>query len=111
MALIDQTPDVTQRKHIRAAGRVNSRVALTVEWQEGGRTLQTTGYTVDVSSGGCMAIVEQGFPVGQKMRLVNTANGHSAEATVIWRGHEGRKGWEMGLELASGAGDFWGVEF
>jgi hypothetical protein len=58
LALIHQTPEMVQRKH----SRVDSRVALTVEWEEQGKTLQTTGYTVDVSSGGCMAIIGQDFP-------------------------------------------------
>ncbi len=58
-----------------------------------------------------MAIVAQGFPVGQKMVVKNELNGMSAEATLIWRGHEGPKGWELGLELANAGADFWGVEF
>jgi hypothetical protein len=45
------------------------------------------------------------------MRVQNELNGKSAEATLIWRGHEGPKGWELGLELGEGAGDFWGVAF
>jgi hypothetical protein len=58
-----------------------------------------------------MAIVEQGLPVGQKLRVVNGVNGKTAEGTLIWRGHEGRNGWEVGLELAGTDGDFWGMEF
>ena len=108
---IDQMTNEPGRKHIRAAGRVNSRVPLTAEWQADGKTLQTSGYTVDVSAHGCMAILEQELPVGQKVKVTNGATGQSWEATAIWRGHEGRKGWEMGLELESGAGDFWGLEF
>ena len=111
MAKIEQSAEESKRKHIRGTGRVNSRVAFTVEWQEGGKTLQAAGYTVDVSIRGCMAVVKQGFPVGQRVRVVNSVNGNSVEATVIWRGHEGRNVWEMGLELDRGAGDFWGLEF
>jgi len=58
-----------------------------------------------------MAIVEQGPGIGQKIRVVNAINGKTAEGTLIWRGHEGRKGWEVGLELAGTDGDFWGMEF
>jgi PilZ domain len=96
---------------MRAGTRLNSRVDLTVEWQENGRTLQAPGYTVDISSKGCQAIVEQGLLVGQKLRLINQANGNSTGAKIIWKGHEGRKGWELGLELEDGSGEFWGVEF
>jgi hypothetical protein len=107
----NELAEEARQKHIRAGRRLNSRVDVTVEWSEGGRTLQAAGYTVDISPKGCLAIVEQGFPVGQKLRLVNGANGRSVEATLIWRGHEGRKGWELGLQLESMDGDFWGVEF
>ncbi len=111
MTWSNELAEEARQKHIRAGRRLNSRVDVTVEWSEGGRTLQAAGYTVDISPKGCLAIVEQGFPVGQKLRLVNGANGRSVEATLIWRGHEGRKGWELGLQLESMDGDFWGVEF
>jgi hypothetical protein len=98
-------------EHVRAGERLNSRVQLTVEWEEGGQALKAKGYTVDISPRGCMAILEQGLGVGQKLRVVNGINGKTAEGTLIWRGHEGRKGWEVGLELAGTDGDFWGMEF
>jgi hypothetical protein len=108
---IDPATSESSRKHIRGAGRLNSRVPLTVEWEDGGKTLQTAGYTVDVSTRGCMAILQEGIPVGQRLRVTNAATKQSAEASVIWRGHEGRSGWEMGLELDADVGDFWGFDF
>ena len=111
VAWADSLAEEARKKQIRAGIRLNSRVELTVEWSEGGRTLSAPGYTVDISPKGCLAIVEQGLLIGQRLRLVNGANGNSAPARIIWRGHEGRKGWELGLELESGAEDFWGVEF
>jgi len=66
---------------------------------------------MDVSTRGCMAILEHGFPAGQKLRVTNGATGQSVDATVIWRGHEARKGWEIGLELDTSGGDFWGMDF
>ena len=107
----DEMVEESRQKQIRAGIRLNSRVELNVEWEEGGKTLRAKGYTVDVSPNGCLAIVEQGFPIGQKLRVVNGMSGKSAQATLIWRGHEGRKGWELGLELEGSARDFWGVEF
>jgi hypothetical protein len=58
-----------------------------------------------------LAVVPQGFAVGQKMKLLNSVTGRVSEATLIWRGHEGRTGWELGLELANAGAEFWGVEF
>lgn len=111
VAFADQVAEETRKKHIRAGARLNSRVELTVEWQENGRTLQAPGYTVDISPKGCLAIVEQGLLVGQKLRLINGANGNASGARIIWKGHEGRKGWELGMELDGVDGEFWGVEF
>jgi len=111
VAKFDGLAERSRDEHIRAGVRLNSRVELTVEWEEGGKTLRAKGYTVDISPKGCMAIVEQGLPVGQKLRVVNGMSGKTAGGTLIWRGHEGRKGWEFGLELEESARDFWGVEF
>jgi hypothetical protein len=58
-----------------------------------------------------MAVVPQGFAVGQRMKLTNSSNGRTSEATLIWRGHEGRTGWELGLELENAPAEFWGVQF
>jgi PilZ domain len=101
----------TRMRHIRAGIRLNSRINLRVEWKEHRQTLSADGYTVDISPKGCLAIVAQGFPLGQKMVVTNVLNGKAAVATLVWRGHEGRQGWELGLELDSPAADFWGVEF
>ena len=98
-------------QYMRAGSRVNSRVQVGVEWKEGGATHTVEGYTVDISPKGCMAIVPQGFAVGQKLRLKNGSNQKECEAILIWRGHEGRTGWELGLELEHPPTDFWGVEF
>jgi hypothetical protein len=111
VARIDNLAEESRHAHKRAGGRLNSRVELAVEWEEAGKTLRAKGFTVDISPKGCMAIVEQGLPVGQKLRVVNGMNGKTADATLIWRGHEGRKGWEFGLELEGSGEDFWGVEF
>jgi PilZ domain len=98
-------------KHLRAGVRLNSRVALAVEWTDAGRRLKAEGYTVDISPKGCLAVIPQGFAVGQRLRLVNLTNQNKCEALLVWRGHEGRTGWELGLELQDAPMDFWGVDF
>ena len=104
--------DFEQRmKHLRAGVRLNSRVAVAVEWTESGRTLRAEGYTVDVSPKGCLAVFPQGFTVGQRLRLINLTNQRVSESVLVWRGHEGRGGWELGLELQNNPADFWGSDF
>jgi hypothetical protein len=101
----------TQTEYLRATVRVNSRVPIAVEWREGGQTHRADGVTTDVSMRGCMAVVPQGFAIGQKLRVLNKVTGLTCDATLVWRGHEGRTGWELGLELQSPPEEFWGVEF
>ncbi len=98
-------------RYARSTGRLNSRVAVAIEWSDAGRSLRSEGYTVDIGAKGCLAVVPQGFAVGQKLRIVNLTNQISCEAILIWRGHEGRAGWELGLELQEPSPDFWGLDF
>lgn len=111
MPLANDVSFETRMKQLRAAGRLNSRVAIAVEWTEDGRALRAEGYTVDISPKGCLAIVPQGFAVGQRLRLTNLVNKNAGEAVLIWRGHEGRAGWELGLELQGRPSDFWSIDF
>jgi len=111
MALLQQTNFDSRFRHVRGSGRLNSRVAVAVEWTDAGQNLRAEGYTVDISAKGCLAVVPQGFNVGQKLRLVNLTNQISCEAVLVWRGHEGRTGWELGLELQEPSPDFWGLDF
>jgi len=66
---------------------------------------------VDISPRGCLAIFPQGLTVGQRLKLINGVNQNSCEAILVWRGHEGRGGWELGLELKQSEADFWGLDF
>jgi PilZ domain-containing protein len=109
--IANDTSFETRYEHMRAGARLNSRVAIAVEWTDGGKNLRAEGYTVDVSPKGCLAIVPQGFTVGQKLQLINLTNQKTSEAFLIWRGHEGRTGWELGLEIQDKTEDFWGIEF
>jgi hypothetical protein len=111
VVLANEMSFLAQRQEVRAGARVNSRVQVAVEWREGGQTHRTEGYTVDISPKGCLAVVPQGFAVGQKLRLINLTNQAACEAVLVWRGHQGRTGWELGLELQEAPLDFWSVEF
>ena len=111
MTLLNETSYEARMQRIRAGVRVNSRVRVAVEWAEAGQTMQAEGYTVDISPKGCLAVVPQGFTVGQRLRLINLVNKNVSEAVLVWRGHEGRSGWELGLELREPSLEFWGVDF
>jgi len=109
--IMNETSYAMRMQQMRAGVRLNSRVRVALEWEEGGKTHSVSGYTVDISPKGCLAVVPQGFAVGQKMRMRNSINGNESEARLIWRGHEGRSGWELGLELDNPPDNFWGLDF
>jgi len=100
-----------ESEYLRAGTRVNSRVPITVEWKEANALRSVDGWTVDIGAKGCLAVVPQGFTIGQKLRLVNRVNRNQADAILVWRGHEGRTGWELGLELVDAPEEFWGMDF
>jgi len=97
-------------QQLRAGKRLNSRVPISVEWTELGRPYSAQGWTIDVGPKGCLAVVPQGFVIGQRLKLVNLVNKNSCEAILVWRGHEGHTGWELGLELQGPGEDFWGLD-
>ena len=94
----------------RSTGRLNSRVAVAIEWDESGQNLRAEGYTADISPKGCLAVIPHSFAVGQKVKLINLSNQISCEAVLIWRGHDSRAGWELGLALQQPPADFWGLD-
>jgi hypothetical protein len=111
VGLFNEVGFAMRMQHLRAGLRLNSRVPVAVEWTESGHTHRVQGFTIDVSPKGCLAVVPQGFTMGQKLRLINLTNQNASEAVLIWRGHEGRAGWELGIELQNPCEEFWGLEF
>ncbi len=111
MAFLKDMNYETRIRNIRTSGRVNSRVAVAVEWNDLGKDLRAEGYTVDISPKGCLTVVPHGFDVGQRLRLVNLMNQISCEAVLVWRGHEGRTGWGTGLGTARSKFKFLGTRF
>ncbi len=111
MEIMNEASYALRLHSLRAGVRVNSRVRVTLMWEEAGESHSVTGYTLDISPKGCLAVVPQGFAVGQKLKMRNSINGNEADAKLIWRGHEGRAGWELGLELDNPPVDFWGLDF
>lgn len=93
---------------LRTHPRFVSRVRFQVEWDEGAVKQRANGVTVDVSKSGCLAVVGAGLPLRQRVKLIHSASGRSADAHVVWRDHEA---WDVGLELVKPDASFWGVKF
>lgn len=111
MPLTERVKFDEKERHIRGTGRLNSRVPVAIEWTEDGQALRAERSTKDISPKGCLAMIPRSVGVGQKLRIVNLVNQNSSEAILIWRGHEGPTGWELGFELQEPPGDFWGLDW
>ena len=98
-------------QQLRAGKRVNSEGSGGLEWEEDGAHHTAQGWTVDISPKGCLAIVPQGFALGQKLGLVNLVNKNVAKAILIWRGHEGRYRLGIGPGARGTSGRFLGIGF
>jgi hypothetical protein len=101
----------SEKRHLRAGVRVNSRVKVAVERKEAGRPARAEGVTLDISAHGCMAIVPGQFEVGETLHVTNLINQKECEAVLVWRGHQATSGWELGLQLKEAGPDFWELEF
>ena len=111
MPLTERVKFDEKGRHIRGAGRLNSRVPIAIEWTVDGQALRAEGFTKDISPKGCLATVAHDVSVGQTLRIVNLVNQSSSDAVLIWRGHQGPAGWELGLELQEPPRDFWGLDW
>src|SRR2546430_10810097 len=98
--LLQQNNFDSRFRHVRGSGRLNSRVAVAVEGTDAGQNFRAEGYTVDISAKGCLAVVPQGFNVGQKLRLVNLTNQIFLHAGLGWRCARSRAGVGSGFGLS-----------
>ena len=90
--------------NMRGHQRVTTNVKLRVEWEEGLTLQNVNAVTVDVSSSGCKAVVAGDLRLHQRVKLIHAASGRSADAQVVWRGHEA---WDAGFVLEHPDPTFW----
>ena len=96
----------------RRGPRVNSRVPVSIEWSSTPGPLRfEAGFTRVVNSYGCLLVSPREVELKQQLRLTNLATRRSTEGVVVWKGTQRSDGWDVGVELASGELDFWGVDF
>ena len=101
-------PKITEK---RRGTRMNSRVAVTIEWQDaGGGTLREQAFTRVIGPYGCLVVLPQALSVQQNLRLVNLATEQMNGGVVVWKGNQQVEGWELGIELTQPPMDFWGLE-
>jgi hypothetical protein len=92
---------------MRSHKRAVASLRFLVEWEEDQKRRCANAITVDVSHSGCMAVVGADLPLRRKVRLVLPDTGRSADAEVVWRGHEA---WDIGIAFSQPDASFWGVK-
>jgi hypothetical protein len=102
------TPKIERKRRGR---RMNSRVPVTIEWQEAaGGTCREQAYTRVIGPYGCMVVMTKGLSVEQHLRVVNQATEQANQGKVVWKGGQQSEGFELGIELTQPPMDFWGFE-
>jgi len=59
---------------------------------------------------GCLVVLPQDLQVEQRISVINLVSSQASPAVIVWRGHEGAEGWELGIELINPEMGFWGVD-
>ena len=90
--------------NMRSFQRIDSKVKLLVEYEDGKDCQRANAVTVDVSNSGCKAVVGADLYMHQRVRLIHAQSGRKVDAQVVWRGHEA---WDAGFALEQPDADFW----
>jgi hypothetical protein len=94
----------------RRGERLNSRVPVAVEWSSSGERRRGEARTRVIGPYGCLVVLRHSLEVQQQVHVTNLVNKLSNPARIVWRGHEGAEGWELGIELLDPEMGFWGLE-
>jgi len=94
----------------RRGVRLNSRVPIALEWDAGGRMQRGETKTRVVGPYGCLTVLPQDLQVDQRIQVVNLVSSKALPAVIVWRGHQGAEGWELGIELINPDMGFWGLD-
>ena len=94
----------------RRGVRLNSRVPVAVEWDADGQIHRGETKTRVIGPYGCLVCLPQDLQVDQRISVTNLVSSQAIPAVIVWSGHEGTDGWELGIELINPDMGFWGVD-
>src|ERR1700722_8289891 len=92
---------VPRHSENRRGRRMNSRVPISLEWDDAkGRGCSAGAHTRVVSAYGCMVVLDDDVKLEQRVALTNVATQTSNSAVIVWKGTKRPEGgWEYGVEL------------
>jgi hypothetical protein len=94
----------------RRGVRLNSRVPIAVEWDVAGELHRGEAKTRIIGPYGCLVMLSQDLQIDQRVSVTNLVSSKGTPAVIVWRGHEGTEGWELGIELINPEMGFWGID-
>ena len=94
----------------RRGVRLNSRVPIAVEWDAGGEVHRGEAKTRVIGPYGCLVVLSQDLQIDQHIQVINLVSSQANPAVIVWRGHQGAEGWEVGIELINPDMGFWGLD-
>ena len=94
----------------RRGVRLNSRIPIALEWDAGGKIHRGETKTRVVGPYGCLTVLPVDMQIDQRIQVINLVSRQATPAVIVWRGHQGAEGWELGIELINPDMGFWGLD-
>jgi hypothetical protein len=111
MPSVQDLPKDIHTRRRRRGPRMNSRVAVAIEWNGTAGFFSTElGFTRVVTGHGCLLVSRTEPELKQRLRVKNLSTQKTADGLVVWKGLQRSDGWDVGVELIATDYDFWGVE-
>ena len=110
MVVGKDTPKDIGMRAKRRGPRMNSHVAVLIEWNGTGSGETEKGFTRVVNNYGCLLVSPKEADLQQYLALKNLATEQTTNGVVVWKGAKRHDGWELGVEFVEPGFDFWGVD-
>src|SRR6266852_5588458 len=109
--LRDSKQVVARYREKRRGRRMNSRVPVRLEWENGGgKRISVEAHTRIVNPYGCMVVLQQELALEHRLALTNLATTTATPRVSVGKAVPPPDGWEYGVELVAPEMDFWGIE-
>ena len=105
----DVPRDIGMRSKRRGA-RMNSHVAVLIEWNGAGSGEAEPAFTRVVNYYGGLLVSPKEAELQQYLGLKNLATQQTTNGVVVWKGAKRNDGWELGVEFVAPEFDFWGLD-